>query len=100
VQLGLVCMNNFLLDAYFNSGRYTFIPYYSFLFRWTKLIQRPYENGDERGLNLVKAILRPLMLRRTKETKDKEGRLALQTNTFYFQVGTFKSQNFCFYSLI
>ncbi|KAJ3679932.1 hypothetical protein LUZ60_016210 [Juncus effusus] len=41
---------------------------------WSKLIQRPYENGDERGLKLVKAILRPLMLRRTKDTKDKDGR--------------------------
>ncbi|XP_039139181.1 DNA repair protein RAD5B [Dioscorea cayenensis subsp. rotundata] len=41
---------------------------------WHKLIQRPYESGDERGLRLVKAILRPLMLRRTKETTDKEGR--------------------------
>uniref|UniRef100_A0A5B7BJ23 SWI/SNF-related matrix-associated actin-dependent regulator of chromatin subfamily A member 3-like 3 n=1 Tax=Davidia involucrata TaxID=16924 RepID=A0A5B7BJ23_DAVIN len=41
---------------------------------WQKLIQRPYENGDPRGLRLIKAILRPLMLRRTKETKDKEGR--------------------------
>ncbi|KAI3469725.1 hypothetical protein Pfo_026388 [Paulownia fortunei] len=41
---------------------------------WNKLIQRPYENGDQRGLKLVKAILRPLMLRRTKESKDKEGR--------------------------
>ncbi|WOL00053.1 DNA repair protein RAD5B [Canna indica] len=41
---------------------------------WNKLIQKPYENGDERGLRLVKAILRPLMLRRTKDTKDKEGR--------------------------
>uniref|UniRef100_A0ACD5ZUR4 Uncharacterized protein n=1 Tax=Avena sativa TaxID=4498 RepID=A0ACD5ZUR4_AVESA len=40
---------------------------------WQKLIQRPYDNGDERGLKLVKAILRPLMLRRTKETKDKMG---------------------------
>ncbi|CAM0911133.1 unnamed protein product [Alopecurus aequalis] len=40
---------------------------------WQKLIQKPYENGDERGLKLVKAILRPLMLRRTKETKDKMG---------------------------
>uniref|UniRef100_A0A0E0KMT8 Uncharacterized protein n=1 Tax=Oryza punctata TaxID=4537 RepID=A0A0E0KMT8_ORYPU len=40
---------------------------------WNKLIQRPYENGDERGLKLVRAILRPLMLRRTKETKDKMG---------------------------
>ncbi|XP_006653171.1 DNA repair protein RAD5B [Oryza brachyantha] len=40
---------------------------------WNKLIQKPYENGDERGLKLVRAILRPLMLRRTKETKDKMG---------------------------
>ncbi|XP_027935032.1 DNA repair protein RAD5B-like [Vigna unguiculata] len=41
---------------------------------WQKLIQRPYENGDPRSLKLVKAILRMLMLRRTKESKDKEGR--------------------------
>ncbi|KAI7744594.1 hypothetical protein M8C21_001722 [Ambrosia artemisiifolia] len=41
---------------------------------WNKLIQKPYDNGDKRGLKLVKAILRPLMLRRTKDTKDKEGR--------------------------
>nr|XP_016462752.1 PREDICTED: putative SWI/SNF-related matrix-associated actin-dependent regulator of chromatin subfamily A member 3-like 3 [Nicotiana tabacum] len=41
---------------------------------WNKLIQRPYENGDQRALKLIKAILRPLMLRRTKDTKDKEGR--------------------------
>ena len=44
------------------------------IYRWNKLIQRPYENGDPRGLRLIKAILRPLMLRRTKESKDKEGR--------------------------
>lgn len=41
---------------------------------WSKFIQKPYENGDQRGMKLIKAILRPLMLRRTKETKDKEGR--------------------------
>lgn len=41
---------------------------------WNKLIQKPYENGDQRGLKLVKSILRPLMLRRSKESKDKEGR--------------------------
>nr|XP_010918825.1 DNA repair protein RAD5B [Elaeis guineensis] len=41
---------------------------------WHKLIQRPYENGDERGLRLVKSILRSLMLRRAKDTKDKDGR--------------------------
>ncbi|KAK7279210.1 hypothetical protein RJT34_24256 [Clitoria ternatea] len=41
---------------------------------WLKLVQRPYENGDARALKLVKGILRTLMLRRTKETKDKKGR--------------------------
>ncbi|THU56669.1 hypothetical protein C4D60_Mb11t19660 [Musa balbisiana] len=41
---------------------------------WHKLIQRPYEDGDERGLKLVKAILRPLILRRTKDTKDRNGK--------------------------
>ncbi|KAE9617606.1 hypothetical protein Lal_00034592 [Lupinus albus] len=41
---------------------------------WHKLIQRPHENNDPRALKLVKGILRTIMLRRTKETKDKEGR--------------------------
>ncbi|XP_057826600.2 DNA repair protein RAD5A isoform X2 [Cryptomeria japonica] len=41
---------------------------------WYKLIQKPFEEGDERGLKLVQAILRSLMLRRTKDTTDKEGR--------------------------
>ncbi|PRQ36424.1 putative calcium/calmodulin-dependent protein kinase chromatin remodeling SNF2 family [Rosa chinensis] len=41
---------------------------------WNKLIQMPYESGDPRGQRLLKAILSPLMLRRTKETKDKDGR--------------------------
>nr|XP_017219977.1 PREDICTED: putative SWI/SNF-related matrix-associated actin-dependent regulator of chromatin subfamily A member 3-like 3 isoform X2 [Daucus carota subsp. sativus] len=41
---------------------------------WHKLIQKPYENGDYRGLKLIKAILRPLMLRRSKDTVDKHGR--------------------------
>lgn len=42
--------------------------------RWNKLVQKPFEDGDERGLVLLKAILRPLMLRRTKDTTDKDGR--------------------------
>ncbi|KAF6153230.1 hypothetical protein GIB67_036576 [Kingdonia uniflora] len=41
---------------------------------WQKLIQKPYENGDVRGMRLIKSILRPLMLRRTKDTLDKLGR--------------------------
>lgn len=50
------------------------------------MIQKPYENGDQRGLKLVKAILRPLMLRRTKESKDKEGRLALFSATSFLPI--------------
>ncbi|XP_024522224.1 DNA repair protein RAD5A-like [Selaginella moellendorffii] len=33
-----------------------------------------YEEGDERGLKLLQAILKPVMLRRTKYSTDKEGR--------------------------
>ncbi|KAK6278867.1 hypothetical protein POUND7_019134 [Theobroma cacao] len=40
---------------------------------WKAEIQGPYENGNPTGLKWIKAILRLLMLRRTKETKDKEG---------------------------
>lgn len=42
--------------------------------RWNKLIQKPYEEGDERGLKLVQSILKPIMLRRTKSSTDREGR--------------------------
>ncbi|KAL9390008.1 hypothetical protein Peur_018613 [Populus x canadensis] len=55
-------------------------------FKWSKLIQRPYENGDPRGLKLIKAILRPLMLRRTRDTKDKEGRPILVLPPTDFQI--------------
>ncbi|KAL5974546.1 DNA repair protein rad5a [Asimina triloba] len=41
---------------------------------WQKLIQKPFEEGDERGLKLVQSILRPIMLRRTKSSTDREGR--------------------------
>ncbi|KAI7986860.1 DNA repair protein RAD5A [Camellia lanceoleosa] len=41
---------------------------------WNKLIQKPFEEGDERGLKLVQSILRPIMLRRTKFSTDREGR--------------------------
>ncbi|KAJ7981104.1 DNA/RNA helicase protein [Quillaja saponaria] len=41
---------------------------------WNKLIQKPFEEGDERGLKLVQSILKPIMLRRTKLSTDREGR--------------------------
>ncbi|KAK9279319.1 hypothetical protein L1049_012998 [Liquidambar formosana] len=41
---------------------------------WNKLIQKPFEEGDERGLKLVQSILKPIMLRRTKFSTDQEGR--------------------------
>ncbi|KAL0709906.1 hypothetical protein Bca4012_016884 [Brassica carinata] len=44
------------------------------LSRWNKLVQKPFEEGDERGLKLVQSILKPIMLRRTKSSTDREGR--------------------------
>ncbi|EEF34931.1 DNA repair helicase rad5,16, putative [Ricinus communis] len=41
---------------------------------WNKLVQKPFEEGDERGLKLLQSILKPIMLRRTKSTTDREGR--------------------------
>ncbi|KAF7847928.1 hypothetical protein BT93_L2443 [Corymbia citriodora subsp. variegata] len=41
---------------------------------WKKRIQSPYESGDGRGIKLVRIILNSLMLRRTKESKDNDGR--------------------------
>ncbi|KAL9262999.1 DNA repair protein RAD5B-like protein [Drosera capensis] len=41
---------------------------------WKNDIQKPFEYGDPRALAWVKAILKSLMLRRTKESKDKQGR--------------------------
>ncbi|XP_024185832.1 DNA repair protein RAD5A isoform X2 [Rosa chinensis] len=41
---------------------------------WNKLIQKPFEEGDERGLRLVQSILKTIMLRRTKFSTDREGR--------------------------
>nr|GLL43163.1 putative DNA repair protein [Ipomoea trifida] len=41
---------------------------------WNELVQKPFEEGDERGLRLVQSILRPVMLRRTKSSTDREGR--------------------------
>eukprot|EP00958_Prasinococcus_capsulatus_P020557 scaffold2697_cov392-Prasinococcus_capsulatus_cf.AAC.7 len=40
---------------------------------WVKLIQRPYEAGDGKALLILQRLLQPLMLRRTKETLDKDG---------------------------
>ncbi|MCO5557473.1 hypothetical protein L7F22_011038 [Adiantum nelumboides] len=45
---------------------------------WNKLVQKPFQDGDERGLRILQAILQPLMLRRTKESTDQEGRLILE----------------------
>ncbi|KAI4322362.1 hypothetical protein L6164_022065 [Bauhinia variegata] len=41
---------------------------------WNRLIQKPFEEGDERGLKLVQSILKPIMLRRTKHSTDREGK--------------------------
>uniref|UniRef100_A0A803QKU8 Uncharacterized protein n=1 Tax=Cannabis sativa TaxID=3483 RepID=A0A803QKU8_CANSA len=44
---------------------------------WNKLIQKPFEEGDERGLKLVQSILKRIMLRRTKFSTDRNGKLIL-----------------------
>ncbi|XP_073302156.1 DNA repair protein RAD5A isoform X1 [Primulina huaijiensis] len=44
---------------------------------WNKLVQKPFDEGDERGLKLVQSILKPIMLRRTKSSTDREGRTIL-----------------------
>ncbi|MED6132923.1 DNA repair protein rad5a [Stylosanthes scabra] len=41
---------------------------------WNKLVQKPFEGGDARGLKLVQSILKPIMLRRTKYSTDREGK--------------------------
>ncbi|KAG6432789.1 hypothetical protein SASPL_104376 [Salvia splendens] len=44
---------------------------------WNKLVQKPFEAGDGRGLTLVQSILKSIMLRRTKSSTDREGRQIL-----------------------
>ncbi|GAY63426.1 hypothetical protein CUMW_225490 [Citrus unshiu] len=56
-----------------NGGTLIICPM-TLLGQWNKLIQKPYEEGDERGLKLVQSILKPIMLRRTKSSTDREGR--------------------------
>ncbi|KAL1298728.1 hypothetical protein HN51_043027 [Arachis hypogaea] len=41
---------------------------------WNKLVQKPFEGGDARGLKLVQSILKSIMLRRTKYSTDREGK--------------------------
>ncbi|XP_024376643.1 DNA repair protein RAD5A isoform X1 [Physcomitrium patens] len=53
---------------------------------WEKLVQKPCEEGDERGLNLLQAILQPLMLRRTKDSLDQHGRPILVLPSVDMQV--------------
>eukprot|EP00250_Pteridium_aquilinum_P000164 c1018_g1_i1 orf=187-3477(+) len=49
---------------------------------WNKLVQKPFLDGDERGLRTLQAILQPLMLRRTKDSTDQEGRRILELPPF------------------
>ncbi|GAB2294479.1 DNA repair protein rad5b [Dionaea muscipula] len=45
---------------------------------WRSSIQQPFESGDPRALAWVKSILKSVMLRRSKESKDKQGRPILE----------------------
>nr|KAJ0223507.1 hypothetical protein LSAT_V11C200062330 [Lactuca sativa] len=66
-------------DAYHLADKRKFIV-------WNKLIQKPSEDGHERGLSLVQNILRPIMLRRTKFSTDREGRPILVLSSADMQV--------------
>jgi SNF2 family DNA or RNA helicase len=82
MQIGMALLDRSIHIFVVKILKPSFVSCLVFFSRWQKLIQRPYENGDERGLKLVKAILRPLMLRRTKETKDKMGKYAFSCFVF------------------
>lgn len=46
---------------------------------WKRVISKPYENGeDASALGRLKAVLTPVLLRRTKHSKDKQGRHIVQ----------------------
>lgn len=76
----------------------SYISYYevglSWYSRWNKLIQKPFEDGDERGLKLVQSILKPIMLRRTKYSTDREGRWVI---SFYIYI-VFCPKTHCMYA--
>ncbi|KAI9919122.1 hypothetical protein PsorP6_011659 [Peronosclerospora sorghi] len=40
---------------------------------WKRVINKPYEDGDVNALGRLKAILTPLLLRRTKHSRDRHG---------------------------
>ena len=40
---------------------------------WRRVIARPFEEHDERALQRLKAVLQPLLLRRTKDMKNSNG---------------------------
>ncbi|CAH0480138.1 unnamed protein product [Peronospora belbahrii] len=46
---------------------------------WKRVITKPYEDGDDVStLGRLKAILTPILLRRTKHSRDKQGNMILQ----------------------
>ncbi|XP_020110775.1 putative SWI/SNF-related matrix-associated actin-dependent regulator of chromatin subfamily A member 3-like 2 isoform X2 [Ananas comosus] len=69
---GTPIQNN--LEDIYSLLRFLRIEPWRYWALWHKLILKPFEEGDERGLYLVQSILKPIMLRRTKSSTDKEGR--------------------------
>uniref|UniRef100_A0A7S0CPX5 Uncharacterized protein n=1 Tax=Amorphochlora amoebiformis TaxID=1561963 RepID=A0A7S0CPX5_9EUKA len=45
---------------------------------WKRVIRTPHEKGDERAITRLKAVLHPLLLRRTKKMTDSEGKRILE----------------------
>ncbi|CAI5952896.1 unnamed protein product [Closterium sp. NIES-65] len=53
---------------------------------WQRLVQQPYERGDMRSIKLLQGLLKPLMLRRTKDSKDRNGQPILVLPPISFHV--------------
>ncbi|CAI5500457.1 unnamed protein product [Closterium sp. Naga37s-1] len=53
---------------------------------WQRLVQQPYERGDMRSIKLLQGLLKPLMLRRTKDSKDRNGQPILLLPPISFRV--------------
>eukprot|EP00466_Bigelowiella_natans_P006576 jgi/Bigna1/54114/estExt_Genewise1Plus.C_280139 len=45
---------------------------------WRKVIAKPHEKGDDRAVMRLKAVLQPILLRRTKMMKDAKGKRILE----------------------
>eukprot|EP00742_Colponemidia_sp_Colp-10_P014547 GILJ01016532.1.p1 GENE.GILJ01016532.1~~GILJ01016532.1.p1 ORF type:complete len:935 (-),score=119.12 GILJ01016532.1:169-2973(-) len=61
------------LDDLFSLLHFLRVEPWSDYLWWTRIVCKPYEGGDPFAASLLRTILSPLLLRRTKASKDKSG---------------------------